>query len=35
MALSSEVQKPEGSLIDNVLTPGQIVGSSNVEEFQT
>ena len=35
MALSSEVQKPEGSLTDNVLTPGQIVGSSNVGEFKT
>ena len=35
MALSSKAQKPEGCLTDNVLTPGQIVGSSNVGEFQT
>ena len=30
MALSSESQKPEGSLTDNVLTSGQILGNSNV-----
>ena len=35
MALSSEAQKSEGSLTDNVLTSGQIVSSSNVGEFQT
>ena len=35
MALLNEAQKSEGSLIDNVLTPGQIVGSSKVGEFQT
>ena len=35
MALSSKAQKPEGSLTDNVLTSGQIVGSSKVGEFQT
>ena len=35
MALSSKAQKPEGSLTDNVLTPGQVVGSSKVGEFQT
>ena len=35
MALSSEAQKPEGSLTDNVLTPGQIVGSINVGEFRS
>ena len=35
MALSSKVQKPEGSLTDNILTPGQIVGSSNIGEFKT
>ena len=35
MALSSEAQKPEGSLTDNVLTSGQIVGSSKIGEFQT
>ena len=32
MALSSEAQKPEDSLTDNVLTSGQIVGSSNIGE---
>ena len=35
MALSSKVQKPEGTLTDNVLTPGQVVGSSNIREFKT
>ena len=35
MALSSEAQKPEGSLTHNVLTSGQIVGGSKVGEFQT
>ena len=35
MALSSEAQKPEGSLTDNVLTPRQIVGSSNIGELKT
>ena len=35
IALSSKAQKPEGSLTDNVLTPGQIVGSSNIGEFKT
>ena len=35
MALSSKAQKPEGSLTDNVLTPGWIVGSSNIGEFKT
>ena len=35
MALSSKAQKPEGFLTDNVLTPGQIVGSSNIGEFKT
>ena len=35
MALSSKVQKPEDSLTDNVLTSGQIIGSSKVGEFQT
>ena len=33
--ISSKAQKPEGSLTDNVLTPGQIVGSSNEGEFKT
>ena len=35
MALSSKAQKPEGSLTDNVLMPGQIVGSSNIGELKT
>ena len=35
MALSSEAQKPEGSLTDNVLTSGQTVGSNNIGEFKT
>ena len=35
MALSSEAQKPEGSLTNNVLTSGQIIGSSKAGEFQT
>ena len=32
MALSSEVQKPEGSLTDNVLTTEQLIGSNKVGE---
>ena len=32
MALSSEVQKPEGSFTDNVLTTGQLIGSNKVGE---
>ena len=35
MALSSEAQKPEGSLTNNVLTSGQIIGSSKAGELQT
>ena len=35
MALSSKAQKLEGSLTDNVLTTGQIVGSSNIGVFKT
>ena len=35
MALASNAQKPEGSLTDNVLTPEQIVGSSDIGEFKT
>ena len=35
MALSGEVQKPKGSLTSNILTPGQIFGSSNMEESKT
>ena len=34
MALPSEVQKPEGSLADNVLTTGQLIGSNKVVESQ-
>ena len=32
MALSSEAQRPEGSLTDNILTTGQLVGSNKVGE---
>ena len=35
MALSGEAQKPEGSLTSNVLTSGQISGSSNIGESKT
>ena len=35
MALSSEAQRPEGFLTDNVLTPEQIVSSNNIGEFKT
>ena len=35
MALSSEAQKPEGSLTNNVLTSGQITGSSKVGESRS
>ena len=35
MALSSEAQKPEGSLTGNVLTPRQKLGSSNIGESKT
>ena len=35
MALSSEAQKHEGSLTNNVLTSGQIIGSSKVGESWT
>ena len=35
MALSGEAQKPKGSLTNNVLTPGQISGSSNIGESKT
>ena len=35
MALSGEAQKPEGSLTSNVLTPGQISGSSNIGKSKT
>ena len=32
MALSSEAQRPEGSLTDNILTTGQLIGSNKVGE---
>ena len=32
MAFSSEAQKPKGSLTDNVLITGQLIGSSKVGE---
>ena len=35
MALSGEAQKPEGSLTSNVLTHGQISGSSNIWKSNT
>ena len=35
ITLSSKAQKPEGSLTDNVLPPGQIVDSSNIGELKT
>ena len=35
MALLGEAQKPEGSLISNVLTPRQLSGSSNIGKSKT
>ena len=35
MALSGEAQKPEGSLIGNVLTSRQVASSSNIGESKT
>ena len=35
MALSGKVQKPEGFLMSNILTPRQIFTCSNIEEFKT
>ena len=35
MALSGKVQKPEGSLMSNILTPRQISSCCNIEEFKT
>ena len=35
MALSGKVQKPEGSLMSNILIPGQISSHSNIEESKT
>ena len=32
MALSTEAQGPEGSLTDNIVTTGQLVGSDQVGE---
>ena len=32
MALSTEAQKPEGSLTDNIMTTGQLIGSNQVGE---
>ena len=32
MALSTEAQKPEGSLTDNVVTTGQLTGNHQVGE---
>ena len=32
MALSSEAKRPEGSLTDNILTTGQLIGSKKVGE---
>ena len=34
MALSGEVQKPEGSLTDNVLATGQLIDSNKIGESQ-
>ena len=35
MALSGEAQKPKGSLMSNILIPGQISSHSNIEESKT
>ena len=35
MVLSDEVQKPEGSLMSNLLIPGQVSSHGNSEEFKT
>ena len=32
MALSTEVQKPEGSLANNIVTPGHTTGNDQVRE---
>ena len=34
MTLSTEVQRPEGILTDNILTTGQLVGSNQMGETQ-
>ena len=34
MALSTEAQRPEGSLTDNIIATGQLVGSDQVGESQ-
>ena len=35
MALSTEAQRPEGSLTDNIVTAGQLIGNYQVGESQT
>ena len=35
MALSEEAWKPEGSLLSNILVPGQVSSHGNIEEFKT
>ena len=35
MALSTEEQRPEGSLTDNIVTAGQQIGNNQVGESQT
>ena len=35
MALSGKAQKPKGSLTSNILTPGQMSGSSNIGQSKT
>ena len=32
MSLSGDIQKPEGFLTGNVLTPRQLIGSSDIEK---
>ena len=32
MALSNEAQRPEGSLTDNIVTAGQLIGNNQVGE---
>ena len=34
MALSPEAQRPEGSLTDNIVTTGQLIGNNQVRESQ-
>ena len=35
MALSGKAQKPKGSLMSNILIPGQISSHGNIEESKT